>query len=288
MDESMNHAPGTPIAVVGMSCRLPGADSPGAYWRLLSEGREAVAEAPPARGGHRRGGFIENVDAFDAAFFDIPPYEAAAMDPQQRLILELAWHALEDARIVPGRLQGSATGVFVGASTDDYATLHDRLGTEAIGSYVRVSYLLGLRGPSLTVDSGQSSSLVAVHMACESLRRGETAVALAGGVSLNLLPETTETVGRFGALSADGRCYTFDSRANGYVRGEGGGLVVLKQLSAALADGDRVHGVILGGAVNRAGRAGPAGGHPRRLRRRRGPPGGGPVRRAARHRHPGG
>ncbi|MFJ2443922.1 SDR family NAD(P)-dependent oxidoreductase [Streptomyces sp. NPDC087658] len=275
MDDSMNPASApsatdSPIAVVGMSCRLPGADSPAAYWRLLSEGRDAVTEAPPGRwpdgaaGGPRRGGFIEDVDAFDAAFFDIGPYEADAMDPQQRLVLELAWQALENARIVPAGLRSTATGVFIGAIADDYATLQDRLGPEAAGSYGltgtqrgiianRVSYLLGLRGPSLTVDTGQSSSLVAVHAACESLRRGETRVALAGGVNLNLLAETTDTIDRFGALSPDGRCYTFDSRANGYVRGEGGAVVVLKPLAAALADGDPVYSVILGGAVNNDG-----------------------------------
>ncbi|MFF0779260.1 SDR family NAD(P)-dependent oxidoreductase [Streptomyces sp. NPDC003720] len=259
-----------PIAIIGMACRLPGADGPRAYWQLLSEGREAVGEAPESRwpagtaAGHRRAGFIDDVDAFDAAFFDISPFEAAAMDPQQRLTLELAWQALEDARIVPSTLRDSATGVFVGAINGDYAILHDRQGDEAVSAYTltgvqrgiianRVSYALGLRGPSLTIDSGQSSSLVAVQAACESLRRGETAVALAAGVNLNLLPETTDAVGRFGALSPDGRAYTFDSRANGYVRGEGGAVVVLKPLAAALADGDRVHSVVLGGAVNNDG-----------------------------------
>ncbi|MFE0651497.1 beta-ketoacyl synthase N-terminal-like domain-containing protein, partial [Streptomyces sp. NPDC059534] len=275
MDASMNplqdrSAADEPIAIVGIACRLPGAADPHAYWRLLSEGREAVTEAPESRwpagtaAGHRRAGFIDEVDAFDAAFFDVSPFEAAAMDPQQRLTLELAWQALEDARIVPSRLRDSATGVFVGAINGDYATLHDRQGEEAASAYTltgiqrgilanRVSYALGLRGPSMTVDSGQSSSLVAVQAACESLRRGETTVALAAGVNLNLLPETTDTIGRFGALSPDGRCYAFDSRANGYVRGEGGAVVVLKPLSAALADGDRVHSVILGGAVNNDG-----------------------------------
>ncbi|MGW7823915.1 type I polyketide synthase [Streptomyces puniciscabiei] len=284
MDESTNPAelptgttdnPGTvpadePIAVIGMSCRLPGAADPDGYWRLLAEGRDAVTDAPKDRwpagtaAGHRKGGFIDDVDAFDADFFDIPRYEAAATDPQQRLTLELAWQALEHARIVPEALRSTGTGVFVGANTDDYAALHGRLGAGASGSYGltgtqrsmianRVSYVLGLCGPSLTVDTGQSSSLVAVHAACESLRRGETEVALAGGVNLNLLPETTNTIARFGALSPDGRCHTFDSRANGYVRGEGGAFVVLKPLSQALADGDRVLSVILGGAVNNDG-----------------------------------
>ncbi|MEV4050117.1 type I polyketide synthase [Amycolatopsis sp. NPDC049688] len=258
-------APGEPIAVVGMSCRLPGAPSPARLRRLLAEGREAVGAVPPGRwadgDGTGRGGFVSDVDGFDASFFGFSPREAAAMDPQQRLVLELAWEACEDARIAPGTLRGSGTAVVVGAIAGDYALLHDRLGagphtlTGTHRSLIanRVSYVLGLRGPSLTVDSGQSSSLVAVHLAAEQLRRGTAAVALAGGVNLNLLASATETVDRFGALSPQGRCHTFDSRADGYVRGEGGGLVVLKPLSAALADGDRVHAVLLGGAVNNDG-----------------------------------
>ncbi|MGW3964542.1 type I polyketide synthase [Amycolatopsis sp. NPDC005003] len=258
-------APGEPIAVVGMSCRLPGAPSPARLRRLLAEGREAVGEVPPGRwtdgDGAGRGGFVSDVDGFDAPFFGVSPREAAAMDPQQRLVLELAWEACEDARIAPGTLRGSGTAVVVGAINGDYALLHDRLGagphtlTGTHRSLIanRVSYVLGLRGPSLTVDSGQSSSLVAVHLAAEQLRRGTAAVALAGGVNLNLLAAGTEIVDRFGALSPQGRCHTFDSRADGYVRGEGGGLVVLKPLGAALADGDRVHAVLLGGAVNNDG-----------------------------------
>ncbi|MDQ7808730.1 type I polyketide synthase [Amycolatopsis sp. A133] len=258
-------APGEPIAVVGMSCRLPGAAGPARLRRLLAEGREAVGEVPPGRwtdgDGAGRGGFVSDVDGFDAHFFGVSPREAAAMDPQQRLVLELAWEACEDARIAPGTLRGSSTAVVVGAIAVDYALLHDRLGagphtlTGTHRSLIanRVSYVLGLRGPSLTVDSGQSSSLVAVHLAAEQLRRGTAAVALAGGVNLNLLAAATETVDRFGALSPQGRCHTFDSRADGYVRGEGGGLVVLKPLSAALADGDRVHAILLGGAVNNDG-----------------------------------
>ncbi len=251
--------------MVGMSCRLPGAPGPASLRRLLAEGRAAVGDVPPGRwpdgDGTGRGGFVSDVDGFDAPFFGISPREAAAMDPQQRLVLELAWEACEDARIAPGTLRGSGTAVVVGAIAGDYALLHDRLGagphtlTGTHRSLIanRVSYVLGLRGPSLTVDSGQSSSLVAVHLAAEQLRRGTAAVALAGGVNLNLLAAGTETVDRFGALSPQGRCHTFDSRADGYVRGEGGGLVVLKPLSAALADGDRVHAVLLGGAVNNDG-----------------------------------
>ncbi|MDR8412929.1 type I polyketide synthase [Nonomuraea sp. 3-1Str] len=255
------------IAVVGMACRLPRAAGPAEFWRLLSEGVDAVTAAPEERwpgAGHRRGGFLESVDGFDAAFFGISPNEAAAMDPHQRLVLELAWEALENARAVPTGLRGSAAGVFLGAISNDHAALQARLGAEERGrhAYVganramianRVSYFLGLRGPSLTLDTGQSSSLVAVEMACESLRRGETALALAGGVNLNLLAETTDAIAGLGALSPDGRCHVFDGRANGYVRGEGGGLVVLKRLSDALTAGDAVHAVILGGAVNNDG-----------------------------------
>jgi acyl transferase domain-containing protein len=259
-----------PIAVVGMSCRLPEAGGPGQFWRLLGDGVDAVTDVPGGRWPDagvtefRRGGFLSEVDGFDAAFFGISPHEAAAMDPQQRLILELSWEALEDARIVPAELRGTPAGVFVGAIAADYALLHDRLGTGAPAPHTltgvqrslianRVSYLLGLRGPSLTLDTGQSSSLVAVHLACENLRRGTARLALAGGVNLNLLGRTSAVIGDFGALSPDGRCHTFDARANGYVRGEGGGVVVLKPLSAALEDGDRVYSVILGGAVNNDG-----------------------------------
>ncbi|WP_196449592.1 SDR family NAD(P)-dependent oxidoreductase [Planomonospora sp. ID82291] len=254
------------VAVVGMACRLPGAADPGRFWRLLREGADAVTEAPEGRAAagstYRRGGFLEDVDGFDAAFFGISPNEAAAMDPHQRLVLELAWEAMENARAVPASLRGSATGVFLGAISNDWAALQDRLGGTGRHAYTganramianRVSYVLGLRGPSLTLDTGQSSSLVAVWMAAESLRRGESDTALAGGANLNLLPETTDAIGAFGALSPDGRCHVFDHRANGYVRGEGGALVVLKRLPDALAAGDAVHAVILGGAVNNDG-----------------------------------
>ncbi|HEU5425687.1 MAG TPA: type I polyketide synthase [Actinocrinis sp.] len=262
-----------PIAVIGAACRLPGAADPDRFWDLLRSGTQAVADAPAGRRAPdapaelRRGGFIEDVDRFDAAFFGISPNEAAAMDPQQRLMLELAWEALERARIAPTALRGTRCAVFVGAITADYAVLHDRLRSQAPGAHTltgvhrsiianRISYVLGLRGPSLTLDSGQSSSLLAVKSACEELWRGEASLALAGGVNLNLLPETGAVIGRFGALSPDGRCFTFDARANGYVRGEGGALIVLKPLSAALADADSVRCVILGGAVNNDGGGG--------------------------------
>ncbi|MBV9821672.1 MAG: type I polyketide synthase, partial [Actinobacteria bacterium] len=255
-----------PIAVIGLACRLPQADGPARFWQLLSEGRSAITDAGEQRwpravvGAYHRGGFLDAVDTFDAAFFGISPKEAAAMDPQQRLTLELAWEALEHARIVPDALRDSDAGVFIGAIANEYAVLaagrpgpHGYPGGHRAIIANRLSYFLGLHGPSLTVDCGQSSSLVSVQLACESLRRGESTLALAGGVNLNLLAETTATIGRFGALSPNGRCSVFDERADGYVRGEGAGLVVLKPLGAALADRDTVHCVILGGAVNNDG-----------------------------------
>ncbi|MTE21461.1 SDR family NAD(P)-dependent oxidoreductase [Streptomyces sp. TRM43335] len=259
-----------PIAVVGLACRLPGADTPSAFWSLLTDGSSAIGEVPadrfppPARAAVRRGGFLDAVDAFDAGFFGVSPREAATMDPQQRLVLELAWEALEDAGIVPTALRDSRTAVFVGTLRDDYTSLLYQRGAEAVTQHTmtgvnrgvianRVSYHLGLRGPSLTVDAAQSSSLVAVHLACESLRSGEATAALAAGVNLNLLAEHTLTEERFGALSPDGVSYVFDARANGFVPGEGAGVVVLKPLSRAVADGDRVYGVVLGSAVNNDG-----------------------------------
>ncbi|MFI1371707.1 SDR family NAD(P)-dependent oxidoreductase [Streptomyces longwoodensis] len=259
-----------PIAVVGLACRLPGAAGPSAFWELLTGGSSAVTDVPadrftpPARSAVRRGGFLDGVDAFDAAFFGVSPREAAAMDPQQRLVLELSWEALEDAGIVPVSLRDSRTAVFVGTLRDDYTSLLYQRGGAAVTQHTmtgvnrgvianRVSHHLGLRGPSLTVDSAQSSSLVAVHLACESLRTGESTAALAAGVNLNLLAEHTLTEELFGALSPDGVAYVFDARANGFVPGEGAGVVVLKPLGRAVADGDRVYGVILGSAANNDG-----------------------------------
>ncbi|MFD8286412.1 type I polyketide synthase, partial [Streptomyces solisilvae] len=270
------HSRETDIAVVGLSCRLPGASDPDAFWQLLRNGHDAVTEVPAGRftigssepAGEenplRWGAFLDRVDTFDADFFGISPREAAAMDPQQRLTLELAWEALEEAGIPPGQMAGTTVGVFVGTGRDDYAALVRRYGTGVIGPHTmtglhrglianRVSYTLGLTGPSLTVDTGQSSSLVAVHAAVESLRRGESHTALAGGVSLMLAADSAVEAAEFGALSPDGRCYTFDARANGFVRGEGGAFVVLKPLARAVADGDLIHCVIRGSAVNNDG-----------------------------------
>ncbi|MFE4453981.1 beta-ketoacyl synthase N-terminal-like domain-containing protein, partial [Streptomyces sp. NPDC056796] len=263
-----------PVAVVGISCRLPGAADPSDFRRLLSDGVDAVTPVPQGRWtrpprdedptGSLRGGFLDQVDRFDADFFGISPREAAAMDPQQRLALELGWEALEDAGIVPDRVAGTRLGVFAGAMSDDYGALLREQRADGITHHTltglhrgmianRISYLLGVSGPSLVVDSGQSSSLVAVHMACQSLRSGECETALAGGVNLNLTFGGTLGVSRFGGLSPDGRCYTFDARANGYVRGEGGGFVLLKPLDRAIADGDRIHCVLRGSAVNNDG-----------------------------------
>ncbi|HEX6343056.1 type I polyketide synthase [Umezawaea sp.] len=256
------------VAVIGVACRFPRADGPAAFWRLLEDGASAVVDAPPGRWegvpGPRRGGFLDAVGDFDAAFFRVSPREAAAMDPQQRLVLELVWEALEDAGVVPESLRGSRTAVLVGALRDDYAALVHQHGDRAVTQHTmtgvnrgiianRVSYHLGLHGPSLAVDTAQSSSLAAVHLACASLRGGESTLAIAAGVNLNLLPGNVLAELRFGGLSPDGTTYAFDSRANGFVPGEGGGVVVLKPLSLALADGDRVHGVILGTALNNDG-----------------------------------
>ncbi|MEV6976920.1 type I polyketide synthase, partial [Kitasatospora sp. NPDC093806] len=263
--------PGPPeaVAVVGAACRLPGAADPEAFWRLLDSGTSAVGAAPATRfaapaaaGPSRDAGWLDQVDRFDPEFFGLSAAEATAADPQQRLVLELAWEALEDAGILPAALAGTRTGVFVGAIAADYAALttasaavtrHTLTGLNRGVIANRVSYSLDLRGPSLTVDSAQSSSLVAVHLALESLRGGESELALAAGVNLNLAPDSTLTVDCFGALSPDGRCHTFDARANGYARGEGAVLLVLKPLARAVADGDRVHAVLLGSAVNSDG-----------------------------------
>jgi acyl transferase domain-containing protein/acyl carrier protein len=268
-----------PIAIVGVACRFPGAPDWRAFWQLLRDGVDATGTVPPDRWdaeawydpdpqapgkiNTRRGAFLDHVDQFDPLFFGISPREACEMDPQQRLMLELSWEALEDAGIPPRSLAGSKTGVFVGAIGHDYAELH-RLSGATVTSHTgpgtnlaiianRVSYLLGLRGPSLTVDTACSASLVSVHLACQSLRSGECGVALAGGVNMILAPGFTVDLTKFGGLSGDGRCKAFDARADGFARGEGGGVVVLKPLSRALADGDPIWCLIRGGAVNNDG-----------------------------------
>ncbi|WP_143076730.1 type I polyketide synthase, partial [Streptomyces sp. MUSC 14] len=266
--------PGRPVAVIGLSCRFPMAPGPEPFWHLLRDGRHAIRPAPDGRRPPATastpawGGFLDDVDTFDPAFFGMSPREAAAVDPQQRLMLELGWEALEHAGIVPETLRGTGLGVFAGGFSDDYAHLVHRNGTDAATRHTmagtkraflanRLSHFLGAHGPSISVDSAQSSSLVAVHLACQSLRAGECDIAMAGGVSLNLASESTVIADRWGPLSPDGRCFTFDARANGYVPGEGGGVVVLKTLADALADGDTVHCVIRGSAVNHGGGSDP-------------------------------
>ncbi|ASC74060.1 Polyketide synthase [Halomicronema hongdechloris C2206] len=270
-----------PIAIVGMGCRFPGARSLPGFWQLLRDGVDAIASVPPDRWSWQqlydtdpsapgkmyshRGGFLDQVDRFDPLFFGIAPREASYIDPQQRLFLEVVWEALEDAALEPSRLSGSQTGVFVGISTNDYGQFllaHP----EAVDTYTppgwpppmvanRLSYLLNLRGPSLAIDTACSSSLVAVHLACQSLRQGESSLAIAGGVNLILRPELTIGFSKLTALSPDGRCKAFDANANGFVRSEGAGAVVLKPLGRALADGDPIYAVLRGSAINQDGRS---------------------------------
>ncbi len=263
-----------PVAIVGMACRFPGANSPEEFWSLLKSGESAVREIPADRvaltdyqaGGnapYRWGGFLSDIELFDATLFGISPREAESVDPQQRLLLETAWHALESANIAPNRLAGSATGVFVGISVNDYFRLQREAGAgrdtySGTGSALsiaanRISYCLGLQGPSMAVDTACSSSLVAVHQACRSLAAGETDLALAGGVNLVLSPDYGVIFSQARMLSPTGRCHTFSEAADGYVRGEGCGVIVLKLLRHAERDGDRILGVIRGSAVNQDG-----------------------------------
>ncbi|MEU6162048.1 type I polyketide synthase [Streptomyces sp. NPDC047130] len=268
------------IAVVGLGCRLPGGiDTPEALWQGLLRGVDAIGEVPPqrwraddwhdddpsapGRTTTRRGGFLDDVAGFDAEFFGISPTEAQQMDPQQRLALEVAWAAVEDARIRADRLSGSATSVYLGSMWQEYhlATgaspgeirTHTAIGTDTSIIPARIAYALGLRGPVMSVGTGCSSSLVAVHQAVRSLRSGESDLALAGGVSLMLHPHTTVAMSKFGALNPDGQCRAFDADAAGYVRSEGCGVVVLRRLADARRNGDRIYAVIRGSAVNNDG-----------------------------------
>ncbi len=266
-----------PIAVVGIGCRFPSGsgpdlEGPGAFWEFLAEGGDAVSEVPKERwdpatdGGPRFGAFLSGVDLFDASFFGISPREAEVTDPQQRLLLEVAWEALEDAGLPADGLRRSATGVFVGIDSTDYARVVARAaaGGAEVDSHVgtgnslsvaagRISFVLGFHGPTMAVDTACSSSLVAVHLAAESLRRGECTLALAGGVNVILTPETSSLFEKAGMLARDGHCKTFDGAADGYVRGEGCALLVLERLSVATARGDRVLALIRGSAVNHDG-----------------------------------
>jgi acyl transferase domain-containing protein len=271
-----------PVAVIGVGCRFPGdASSPDAYWDMLMGGGDGIIELPPGRwdqvaffqslgaaGAERRrvhGGFLRHVDGFDPEFFGISPREAADIDPQQRLLLEVAYEALQHAGVPAATLAGSDTGVYVGVhnQSSDYfflqaddpasVTPHSATGTAHNVAAGRLAYLWDLRGPAMAVDTACSASLVAVHLACQSLRTGETRMALAGGVNLRLLPLFPTATARMGDWPADYRCKTFDARADGVISGEGCGVVVLKRLDDALKDGDPVRAVILGSAINQDG-----------------------------------
>ena len=268
-----------PIAIVGLACRYPGAADAEAFWRLLLEGTDAISEVPadrwnidelfsadttvPGKMSTRWGGFLSDVDRFDPQFFGISPREAEQMDPQQRIVLELAWRALEDAGIRPASLKDSSTGVYIGAMWSDYARLiagtrtaitqHTATGQDTSIIAARVSYTFGLQGPSVAVNTACSSSLVAVHTACQALRTGEATMALAGGVNLVLASDSTVAMSKFGGMAPDGRSKAFDARANGYVRAEGAGVVVLKPLSRAIKDGDSIYCLIRGEGVNNDG-----------------------------------
>lgn len=280
--EEYERARTEPIAVVGVGCRFPGKVTDAAtYWRMLADGTDAVGEIPADRWDHdafydeeagkpgkvytRSGAFVDGLDRFDHDFFGISRREALAMDPHQRLALEVSWEALENAGLAPSGLAGSRTGVFMGVAGSDYVTSRIRHPEEitaytssgAAASFVpaRIAYLLDLRGPNVALDTACSSSLLAVHQASQSLRAGECDMALAGGVNAVLSPLLMISQSQFGSVSRQGRAMTFSDTADGYVRGEGCGVVVLKRLSDALRDGDRVLAVVRGGAVNQDGRS---------------------------------
>ncbi len=253
-----------PIAIIGMGCRFPGAKNPEEFWVLLRDGKDAISKSDRWQGSDY-GGFIADVDKFDPQFFGITPRETQRMDPQQRLLLEVSWEALENAAIAPDNLSNTATGVFIGISSNDYSQLQLHYGTE-LDAYAgtgnahsiaanRLSYSLDLRGPSLTVDTACSSSLVAVHLACGSLKQGECDIAIAGGVNLMLSPELSETFSKAGMMATDGKCKTFDADADGYVRGEGCGVIILKRLDDAVRDGDNILAVVKGSAINQDGKS---------------------------------
>ncbi|HUB57494.1 MAG TPA: type I polyketide synthase [Mycobacterium sp.] len=274
-----------PIAVVGMACRLPGGvDTPAQYWQFLKDGGDGVIRVPADRWDadayysddhtrpgticNREGGFLTSwqPDQFDAEFFGISPREAVAMDPQQRLLLEVAWEALENAGVTPDSIRNTQTGIYVGLTTSDYYWLSVAGGVrpEDFDPYLpfgnasnfaagRLSYFLGVHGPAVVIDTACSSSLVAIHLACQSLRKRETDQALAAGTNLIMSPENSIACSRWGMLAPDGQCKTFDAAANGYVRSEGCGVVVLKRLSDALRDGDSVFALVRGSAVNQDG-----------------------------------
>ena len=270
------------IAIVGIGCRFPGGiNNVESFWKLLTEGREAVCDVPPDRWNverfydpepglvgktvAKRGGFVDGIDQFDPQFFGISPREAPYIDPQQRLLLETAWEAIEDAGMVLDLDKGTDIGVFVGVSHNDYQgiqhTATDRAGISAhtpTGSAHsiaanRISYCLNLTGPSMAMDTACSSALTAVHVACEHILAGRCKAAMAGGVTVMITPDGFIGFSQAGMLSPEGKCKAFDASANGFVRGEGAGMVLMKRLSDAIADGDPIHAVIIGSAVNQDG-----------------------------------
>ncbi len=269
-----------PIAIIGIGCRFPGANEPEAFWQMLQDGVDAITEVPsdrwdvdafydsdpatPGKMSTRWGGFMEHVDQFEPSFFGISPREAERIDPQQRLVLEVAWEALENAGLVPEKLAGSQTGVFIGISSPEYGhvvsyrdlyriNLYNGPGSAPSIAPGRLSYVLNLRGPSVAIDTACSSSLVSLHLACQSLRSGESNLCFVGGANLLLSPLPSITLSQAGAMAADGRCKTFDDRADGYVRSEGCGVIVLKRLSDALQDEDNILAIVRGSAVNQDG-----------------------------------
>lgn len=270
------------IAIIGIGCRFPGnVNDAEALWKMLAEGREAVSEVPADRWNvarfydseagivgksvAKRGGFIEGLDQFDPQFFGISPREAPYVDPQHRLLLETAWEAMEDAGIVLDLEKGTGIAVFVGVSHNDYQIIqgtpwdssgispHSPTGSAHSIAANRISYCFNLRGPSIAMDTACSSALTAVHVACDHIRAGRCTTALAGGVTIMVTPGGFIGFSQAGMLSPDGHCKAFDASANGFVRGEGAGMVVLKDLQQAIADGDPIHAVILGTSVNQDG-----------------------------------
>ncbi len=277
---AVSHTAAEPIAIVGMACRFPGAEDLPSFWRLLEKGEDAVVPAPgdrwnadayydpdpdaPGKMYTREAGFLRQVDRFDASFFGISPREAMSLDPQHRLLLEVSWEALENAGIAAPRLTDTRTGVFMGISTGDYAYLlaaaeaadvdvYFATGTAHSTGVGRISHFLGLQGPNQAIDTACSSSLVALSQACDSLNSGRSSLALAGGVNVILSPGGMINLSRMRMLSRTGRCRAFDAAADGYIRGEGCGVLVLKRLSEAERDRDHIWAVIRGSAVNHDG-----------------------------------
>lgn len=279
----INYAQHEPIAIIGMSCRYPNSKNLEEYWQILSDGIDTIREIPkerfniddyynpnPDNAGKiyvRGGGFMQEVDKFDPAFFGISPWEALALDPQQRLLLEVTWETFENAGIIPSSLLGTNTGVFVGMAPGDYQSLlinsseridvesHIVTGLALNAAAGRLSYTFGLQGPAVTLDTACSSSLVSIHLACDSLRNKACDMALAAGVNVIISPDPYIFLSRIRALAFNSHCKTFDKNADGYARGEGCGVILLKRLSDAQKDGDNILALINGSAVNQDGRS---------------------------------